>query len=178
MRLAKPNSNQRAILNGMRHEVLGQMHHMPFLEPADLPSLEQVRLGVLRSNATQRHGVTRWNVQPSGELVVEVVDLHPALLNDEWRDYALFVLFHEFLHVLGHRAHNASFRSMEAQWPDSMGASRGKAFTHERRLARAKWHWVCPTCDLRFPRQRRGGGRYLCRTCRTVLLDVSTQDIQ
>ena len=148
MRLAKPNSNQRAILKGMRHEVLEQMHHMPFLEPAALPSLEQVRLGVLRSNATQRHGVTRWNVQPSGELVVDVVDLHPALLNDGWRDYALFVLFHEFLHVLGHRAHNASFRSMEAQWPDITGASRGKAFTHERRLARARWHWVCPSTEI------------------------------
>ena len=68
MRLVKPSNQQRGILTGMRHEVIEQMRHMPFLETSDLPSLEQVRLGVLRSNATQRHGVTRWNVQPSGEL--------------------------------------------------------------------------------------------------------------
>ena len=178
MPVVKPNDQQLALLEGLRCQVLESMAKISFLGTVDLSPLVGVRLGVLRSSATQRHGVTRWNVEPSGELAVEVVDLHPALLNDEWRDYALFVMYHEFLHVLGHRAHDTLFRNMEAQWPDQSGASRGKAFTHERRLMRAKWHWVCSTCDLRFPRQRRGGGRYLCRTCRTVLVDVPMQDIQ
>lgn len=178
MALVKPNSEQRAFLEGLRQHVLEQMHLMPMFMEADLSNLGEVPLGVLRSNATQRHGVTRWSVASTGALTVDVVDLHPALLNGEWRDYAAFVLFHEFLHVLGHRAHDARFRSMEAQWPDKNGAMRGKAFTHDRRLMRAKWHWVCPTCDLRFPRQRRGGGRFLCRTCRTVLLDVPAKDIE
>lgn len=178
MALVKPNSEQHAFLEALRSEVLEKMHSMPMFRLVNFSIVEDVPLGVLRSNATQRHGVTRWTVEASGELLVDVVDLHPALLNEEWRDYALFVLFHEFLHVLGHRAHDARFRSMEAQWPDKTGATRGKAFTHERRLMRAKWHWVCPTCDLRFPRQRRGGGKFLCRTCRTVLLDVPVQAIQ
>jgi predicted SprT family Zn-dependent metalloprotease len=176
--VVRPNTEQRAFLQGLRGEVLEGMQNLSFLDTVDLSSVEEVPLGVLRSNATQRHGVTRWKVEPTGHLTVEVVDLHPALLNDEWRDYALFVMYHEFLHVLGHRAHDGPFRSMEAQWPDQVGASRGKSFTHERRLMRAKWHWFCSTCDLRFPRQRRGGGRYMCRTCRTVLQDVPTQDIQ
>lgn len=178
MRLVKPNSRQLTFLNGLRQDVLEHMALMPFLHSADFTALGMTSLGVLRSNATQRHGVTRWTVDTSGDLVVDVVDLHPGLLNDKWRDYALFVMYHEFLHVLGHRAHDAPFRTMEAQWPDQIGASRGKAFTHERRLMRAKWHWVCPTCELRFPRQRRGSGRYLCRTCRSVLLDVPVQDIE
>lgn len=178
MALVKPSSQQVALLSDLRKEVLETMQALPFLESVDLSSLADVPLGVLRSNATQRHGVTRWNRMPSGSLSVDVVDLHPALLDAAWHDYAAFVLFHEFLHVLGHRAHDASFRAMEAHWPDAIGAARGKAFTHERRLMRAKWHWVCTTCDLRFPRQRRGGGRYLCRSCRTVLEDVPAQDIE
>ena len=154
------------------------MEGLPFLADIDLSGLLTIPLGVLRKNATQRHGVTRWRTLPSGALSVEVVDLHPSLLEDDWEDYALFVLFHEYLHALGYRAHDAQFRSMEAQWPDSKGAMRGKDFTHERRLARAAWHWVCSTCEQRFPRQRRGGGRFLCRTCRTVLVDVPVKDIE
>ena len=107
-----------------------------------------------------------------------MVDLHPALLVMDWANYAKFVLFHEYLHVLGHRAHDSVFRTLERSWPDREASQRGKAFTHARRLARAKWHWVCPSCDQRFPRQRRGGGRYLCRSCRTALVDVPVHDIQ
>ena len=74
--------------------------------------------------------------------MVEVVDLNPHLLNEQWLDYAAFVLFHEYLHVLGYRAHDRTFRSLEARWPNATASGRGKAFTHVRRLARASWHWV------------------------------------
>ena len=102
--------------------------------------------------------VQRWIREANGALSVDVVDLHPALLVMDWANYAKFVLFHEYLHVLGHRAHDSVFRTLERSWPDREASQRGKAFTHARRLARAKWHWVCPSCDQRFPRQRRGGG--------------------
>ena len=176
--MVKPSPAQKTRLLALREDVVSTMKGLPFLTDIDLSGLLTIPLGVLRKNATQRHGVTRWHTLPSGALSVEVVDLHPSLLEDDWEDYALFVLFHEYLHALGYRAHDAQFRSMEAQWPDSKGAMRGKAFTHERRLARAAWHWVCSTCGQRFPRQRRGGGRFLCRTCRTVLLDVPVKDIE
>ena len=176
--MVKPTPAQKARLVALREDVVSTMEELPFLEDTDLSGLHTIPLGVLRKSATQRHGVTRWRTLPSGALSVEVVDLHPGLLEDNWEDYALFVLFHEYLHALGYRAHDAQFRSMEAQWPDSKGAMRGKDFTHERRLARAAWHWVCSTCEQRFPRQCRGGGRFLCRTCRTVLVDVPVKDIE
>ena len=176
--MVKPTHAQKTRLVALREDVVSKMEGLPFLADIDLSGLLTIPLGVLRKNATQRHGVTRWHTLPSGALSVEVVDLHPGLLEENWEDYALFVLFHEYLHALGYRAHDAQFRSMEAQWPDSKGAMRGKAFTHERRLARAAWHWVCSTCGQRFPRQRRGGGRFLCRTCRTVLVDVPVKDIE
>ena len=176
--MVKPTYAQKTRLVALREDVVSTMEGLPFLADIDLNGLLTIPLGVLRKNATQRHGVTRWHTLPSGALSVEVVNLHPNLLEDDWEDYALFVLFHEYLHALGYRAHDAQFRSMEAQWPDSKGAMRGKAFTHERRLARAAWHWVCSTCGQRFPRQRRGGGRFLCRTCRTVLVDVPVKDIE
>lgn len=176
--MVKPTPAQKTRLETLRADVVSTMEGLPFLADTDLSVLHTVPLGVLRKNATQRHGVTRWRTLPFGALSVEVVDLHPGLLEDDWEDYAHFVLFHEYLHALGYRAHDAQFRSMEAQWPDSKGAMRGKSFTHERRLARATWHWVCSTCEQRFPRQRRGGGRFLCRTCRTVLVDVPVKDIE
>ena len=100
MPVVKPNDQQLTFLEGLRCQVLESMAQISFLGTVDLSPLVGVRLGVLRSSATQRHGVTRWNVEPSGELAVDVVDLHPGLLNEEWRDYALFVMYHEFLHVL------------------------------------------------------------------------------
>ena len=42
-----------------------------------------------------------------------------------WLDYARFVLYHEYLHALGNRFHDAHFRNLELQWPHS-GADRGR----------------------------------------------------
>ena len=100
-----PNANptQHGFLEHLRRDVLEVMQSLFTLDEDKHVLLSDVKLGVLRSNATQRHGATRWKRQPDGSLDLEVVDLHPALLVGEWRGYALFVLFHEFLHVVGHR---------------------------------------------------------------------------
>ena len=172
------NPAQQGFLEPLRDEVLEVMQGLFALDKEDMALLSEVKLGVLRSNATQRHGATRWQRLPDGSLNLEVVDLHPALLVKAWRAYALFVLYHEFIHVLGHRAHDATFRNLERLWPDQTAAQQGKDFTHDRRLARARWHWVCPTCEQRYPRQRRGSGRFLCKACKTVLIDVPVKDIQ
>jgi len=176
--MPRANSAQQIFLEQLRDEVLRVMQALHMVEIGRAALLETVNLGVLRSNATQRHGATRWQRQPDGSLELQVVDLHPDLLVDKWRSYAAFVLFHEFLHVLGNMAHDATFRGLERLWPDKDAVQQGKAFTHARRLARAQWHWVCSTCEQRYPRQRRGSGRYLCKACKTVLDDVPAKDIQ
>ena len=176
--MPRPSTQQQQDLDALRVEVLAEMVSIGLLDEDGRQRLDHVPLGVLRSNATQRHGVTRWSSDEHGRLKVDVVDLNPHLLVEHWRDYAAFVLFHEFLHVLGHRAHDRTFRALEARWPNGAASARGKAFTHARRLARASWHWVCSTCGERYPRQRKGGGRYMCRRCKTVLKDVPSRDIE
>lgn len=176
--MPRPSPQQLEQLEGLRAVVLTEMMTLGLLKEGDHERLHHVPLGVLRSNATQRHGVTRWSGDGHGNLKVDVVDLNPHLLTGTWHDYAAFVLFHEYLHVLGHRAHDQTFRALESTWPNARASARGKAFTHARRLARASWHWVCPTCEERYPRQRKGSGRYMCRRCKTVLKDVPSRDIE
>jgi len=176
--MVRPNGGQLTALEGLRESVLVMMASFPFVDEAGLALLRSVPLGVLRKNATQRHGVTRWMRSSTGGLTVQTVDLHPKLLTTDWENYASFVLYHEFLHVLGWRAHDARFRALEALWPDGAARTLGPSFTHAMRARRAAWMWTCPSCDFRFPRQRRGRGKFLCRRCRTVLLDVPVKDAQ
>ena len=116
--MAKPSSIQTSSLEELRIEVLRTMTDMGLWEVDGLSNLYEVKLGVLRRNATQRHGVTRFKRGRNANMLhfedVETVDLHPHLLTDEWHHYARFVLYHEFLHVLGMRFHNAAFRQIES----------------------------------------------------------------
>lgn len=173
--MAKPSSIQVSSLEDLRIEVLLTMNHMDVWPEDELKNLHLVQLAVLRRNATQRHGVTRFKRGRTSETLhfedVETVDLHPYLLTEEWLDYARFVLYHEFLHVLGMRYHNATFRRVESLWPHK-GASQGKAFTQHLRRLSADWLWTCTTCTNQYPRKKRSNGRYKCRTCSTVLVDI------
>lgn len=176
--MVRPTPVQSAGLDRLRERVLLTMQGMAVLGDVDRSSLRLIPLGLLRKSATQRHGVTRWIRHPSGKLSVETVDLHPRLLDDEWSDYAAFVLFHEYLHALGWRAHDRTFRTLEATWPDTQASLRGPDFTRRMREGKATWYWRCPSCEHDYPRQRKAGGQYLCRTCRHVLQDVPAEDAQ
>lgn len=176
--MVKANREQQQYLEGLRLEVVALIETLSSFATTDTGVLRTVSLGLLRKNATQRHGVTRWNRLEDGSLKVHVVELHPRLLDQRWNDYAAFVLFHEFLHVLGFRAHDSVFRALEAQWPNRVAAGMGKAFTHEMRLARARWLWFCPSCQESFPRQRKSNGKFQCRRCRKLLEDRPIQDAQ
>ena len=176
--MARANPQQKVALEQLREDVLGTMQYLPSVQDQALAVLDNLPLGVLRRSATQRHGVTRWRRGADGTLVVETVDLHPNLLCEAWNSYAKFVLYHEFLHALGWRAHDMHFRGLEALWPDAAARRLGPSFTQAMRTNRATWMWSCSTCDQRFPRQKRGNGRYICRTCRTPLLDVPVHDAQ
>ena len=43
---------------------------------------------------------------------VEVIDLHPRMLEDDWKAYSAFVLHHEYIHALGLREHNSLFENL------------------------------------------------------------------
>ena len=173
--MARASPEQMILLEQLRKDVLEVMHGLEDLVSFDLNIVSEVGLGLLRKSSTQRHGVTRWTRSTEG-IQLETVDLHPVLLEPDWNDYARFVLFHEFLHAIGLRSHNQTFRWHEALWPDSVGPTRGVEFTDYMRMKRAKWFWVCSQCEKRYPRQRAGKGKYQCRTCRCRLEDVPIVD--
>lgn len=173
--MAKPNKEQVLLLEELRDFVLEVMFDMPEWADAQVENLRSIPLGVLRKNATQRHGITRWkrgvdvrSLQPND---VEVIEIHPQMLNPEWKAYSAFVLHHEYIHALGLRAHNTLFRQLEAAWPGSKAGKQGPKFTEFLRRARAVWLWCCPKCSQEFPRQKPSNRRYRCRKCNTVLID-------
>ena len=176
--MVKPTVEQSVVLQDLRAEVLFVMSSMALVEATRLPPLQEIPLGVLRNSATQRHGVTRWRRRSEKEVIVKCIELHPKLLESNWASYARFVLYHEFLHALGWNSHNAEFRQQEAKWPEIIDASQGRDFTLAMRKRKARWIWSCPTCQLELPRQRKASGRYLCRGCRSVLLDIPADDTQ
>ena len=174
-KMAKPNKEQSLLLSEIRDFVLEVMFDMPEWANAKVEDLRSIPLGVLRKNATQRHGVTRWkrgvdvrSLQPKD---VEVIDLHPEMLKPEWKAYSGFVLHHEYIHALGLREHNTLFRQLESAWPGSTAGRQGPLFTEALSRARAVWLWSCTTCGQEFPRQKPSKRRYRCRKCNTVLID-------
>ncbi len=178
--MAKPSVEQSIVLGQLKNDVLEQMKTIGFENEFRLHALDSIPLAVLRRSATQRHGVTRFrrgaNASELKTEDVETVDLHPMLLDPSWHDYARFVLFHEYLHALGNRFHDATFRRLEQLWPHH-GQERGREFTQFLRRRTATWLWVCATCDNKYPRKRRANGRFRCRACSTTLIDVlNTQE--
>ena len=86
-------------LEQLRDDVIEIIRYMPIWAEAPVGDLRTIPLGVRRKNATQRHGVTRWkrgvNLDAMNIEDVEVIDLHPRLLEAKWRPYGAFVLHHE-----------------------------------------------------------------------------------
>ena len=179
--MVKPSKVQAVELANLRDFVIEVMMAMEVWSEEQLTKLLEIDLGLLRKNATQRHGVTRWKrgvLKPTHPEQVEVIDLHPRLLSQEWMPYAAWVLHHEFVHALGYTAHDSKFRSLEALWPSQESSKMGSRFTETLRREKATWLWVCPDCEKEYPRQKPGKGRYLCRICRTVLKDVPNNPSQ
>lgn len=173
--MAKPNATQVEYLEALRAFVIEVMSSFEVWSEQELTPLIDINLGVLKKNATQRHGVTRWKagvISPSNPSEVETIDLHPRLLCEEWRPYAAWVLHHEFVHALGYTGHDSTFRSLENLWPSTKSATMGKEFTEALRLESAKWLLTCPKCGKEHPRKRAGNGKYMCKKCKKVLVDV------
>jgi len=173
--MARPSREQNILLSILKENVLNQMTEMGHWGEERLSPLHSIPLAVLRRNATQRHGVTRFRRGASPNTLetedVETIDLHPELLTDSWNNYARFVLYHEYLHALGNRFHDSIFRDLEQKWQDS-GAERGREFTQFLRQRTATWLWTCQSCDKHYPRKRKANGRFRCRACSSILVDV------
>ena len=179
--MAKPSKKQAVELNKLRDFVIEVMSSMDFWSKEALTKLLDIDLGVLRRNATQRHGVTRWRkgiAKPTKPEEVDVIDLHPRLLTDEWMPYAGWVLHHEFVHAMGYTAHDAKFRALESMWPSVKSSKMGLKFTEVLRREIATWLWFCEDCGKEYPRQKKGRGRYMCRECKTVLKDLPANPAQ
>ena len=58
--MAKPSKEQTIVLNQLKDDVLQQMKTVGIENESRLNSLNSIPLAVLRRNATQRHGVTRF----------------------------------------------------------------------------------------------------------------------
>lgn len=178
--MARPSAKAKITLHDLRDSVIDIMLDMPIWADAPVQSLREVPLGVLRKSATQRHGVTRWRRGVALDAMhvsdVEVIDLHPQLLEGRWSAYAAFVLHHEYIHALGFHGHDSTFRALESAWPGRIAVRHASEFTETLRRARADWLWVCSQCDRSYPRQKRSKGRYRCRTCSTVLVDRVNPD--
>ena len=82
--MAKPSKDQGQELARLRDDVLNEMHLLGKWDQHNLDQLHTIPLAVLRRNATQRHGVTRFRRSARRcELRtedVETIDLHPQLL--------------------------------------------------------------------------------------------------
>lgn len=169
-----------AVLSKIANSVIMTMHQIPQINQLHIDELHDIKLGFLRRDATRLHAVCRYRKgvvksQISGPSDVRCVDVHPVSLQEEWRLYAAFLLYHEFLHALGFAGHDRTFRTLEALWPNTTATKMGKAFGEHLRRNRAKWLWTCPQCSKEHPRNRKGNGRYRCRECHVVLIDVSVE---
>ena len=172
--MVKANQTQSKWLEDIRTIVFEVMATLDKWSSSELAELKPITLGVLRSTATRRHGVTRWMLGSTPPLIakkVETIDLHPQLLTEKWLAYGAKVLFHEYLHALGYIKHDALFNRLESLWPSKEAKEMGRSFTTEMREVRAQWIWRCVNCNLSHNRQRRSNGRYQCRKCGELLQD-------
>lgn len=176
--MAKPNSDQEILLMRSKARVINKMKTISEWSELNHLELLSIELGILRKSSVRRHGATRWK----GNLVFEkgkfsnpdVVDIHPKLLNPEWRDYLDFVMYHEFIHCMGFKNHDSDFRRLEGLW--DFDVNRASSFSSKLRLDNSKYHWVCSECDNKYPRSRKSNGRYLCRDCKIPLIDRKNFD--
>ena len=168
-------------LTRLASNVVHTMHQIPQLSLLPVNELQNIPLGRLRRDATRLHAVCRYQKgvrksEISGPVDVRCVDVHPAALTNDWQRYAAFLLYHEFLHALGFAGHDKTFRNLEALWPDLKARNMGKSFGNHLHKRAAKWLWTCPQCSKEHQRTRRGRGRYRCRECQIVLIDVKQSE--
>ena len=157
-------------LEELRASVISVMREIPDLSHFPLDELTKIPLGLMRKGTALRHGVCRWNRGAPLEIgSIKGVNLHPDILDDRWSRYAKFVLYHEFIHALGHRYHDTDFYLMEGLWPDQEAIGMKVQFSDFVMEKNCRWELVCSSCNLIHLRSRRTNGRYICRKCKSPM---------
>ena len=155
-------------LEELRVGVISVMKEIPDLSHFPLDELTKIPLGLMRKGTALRHGVCRWNRGAPLEIhAIKGVNLHPDILDERWSRYAKFVLYHEFLHALGHRYHDNEFYTMEGLWPDEAAIEMKEQFSDFVMKKYCKWELICTSCNLTHLRSRRPTGRYNCLKCKS-----------
>jgi len=74
-------------------------------------------------------------------------------------------LYHEFVHALGFRRHDCTFRTFERMWdrvdPEARTVTQIK-FANFLWVRQFRWNWCCPECGRGHLRKRRQNGRNAC----------------
>ncbi len=176
----KINNNSLSYLKKISITVIEEMMNIPDLSDFLTEGLFQIPLGKLRISAVKLHAVCRYNkgVKKTDDISpnnVKRIDIHPMALDVRWERYAKFLLFHEYLHALGFPNHGKEFRRLEALWYDDEARGMGRSFSLHIRMLNTRWIWFCPSCDIKHTRSKRSNGRYRCRSCLSILIDVANE---
>jgi len=169
---------QKKILESSRDSVLDTMLNLDFFSTDEINELKYIKLGLLRKNSVYRHGVTRflpnkyWKSIMPNPSCVKIVDIHPMLLETEWKIYREIILYHEFIHCLGNLGHNKKFYTIESLWPTiNQKKELGNQFMEKLKLKNSRWAWKCLKCEMKVLRQRKSSNRYICKKCGLKLID-------
>ena len=164
-------------LGEIKDSVIKEIMNMPELSRFHVDGLHRIPVGKLRSNAVRLHAVCRYRkgVRKTDKILpldVKCIDIHPKVLNHRWIKYAKFLLYHEYLHALGFSNHGKKFRRLEALWYDQDAKKMGRSFGVYVRKLNDRWLWLCPSCGIRYSRSKKSNGRYRCRSCNSLLIDI------
>lgn len=170
-------SENRVMIDEISQFVIGTMSEIDEFRVFPIHELRNVKIGLLRMDSTRKHAVCRYHRgvdknARNGAIDVRSIDLHPLVLSEEWRSYARYLMFHEYIHALGISNHGARFKRLDSTWPRPEDKNLGLEFHRFASRINFKWTWKCQSCEFSTNRSKRSNGRYLCRNCNRVLVDV------
>ena len=83
------------------------------------------------------------------------------------------VMYHGLIHACGYVRHDRTFSKNRSMLAREGEQSSWKIFHNLSSLKKKyEWNWTCPSCNSVYLRQRKSNGRYACRHCKEILVDV------
>jgi len=168
-------------INQLRNNVISKMRLFSdssgnrVFTNSELFNLSQIGISYLSRNSISRHGLTT-NLDKSKRISSGncSVRLNRNLFQEEYIDYAEFVLFHEYIHCLGNFTHNKDFRLIENLWPNKKQMNLiGKKLTRELQNINSKWAWTCSKCGFIVRKStRKFRSNYFHKECKGKLENI------
>ena len=173
--------SENKIFSQLRHNVICKMRtfvgddNERFFSENELLQLTEIEVSFLSRNSISRHGLTT-NLDKSKRISNDncSVRLNRNLFQEEYIDYAEFVLFHEYIHCLGNFTHNKDFRLIENLWPNKKQMNLiGKKLTRELQNINSKWAWTCSKCGFIIRKStRKFRSNYFHKECKGKLENI------